>query len=215
MYFFYILNHHTRVFLMSLHLKIGVMYSGKTRAVMEEIIKSTIALQSAVLIRHSKDTRYAHKRPLAVSHDGQSMSCIVAHDLSVDPPELPSDIQVVAIDEGQFFEGLADFCIRMISKGVTIHVAALNSNFKLEMWPNVVKLIPIATTITMYRGVCILCQKDATCSRRITKDTQETLIGADDTYVATCYPCFDKPIGQEILQARSAALERAKIMTEK
>jgi thymidine kinase len=213
---------------MSIHLKIGPMYSSKTRSVMEEVIKATIALQTAVLIRHARDTRYA-KKSLAVSHDGSSMTCIVAHNLHEDPPGLPADVKVVAIDEGQFFEGLVEFCVRMVSvcsivcaltrtqirRGVTVYVAALNSNFRLEMWENIVRLIPIASTVQLYRGVCILCQGDATCSRRITNDTEETLVGADESYVATCFPCFEKPIGQDILSARAAALDKARSMTGK
>ena len=42
-------------------------------------------------------------------------------------------------------------------------------------------------------AICMQCGKDATYTQRITKQTQQVVIGETDTYEARCRSCFDPP----------------------
>ena len=51
---------------------------------------------------------------------------------------------VVAIDEGQFFLEIVDFCEELANLGVIVLVAALDGTFQRKPFGNIINLLPIA-----------------------------------------------------------------------
>ncbi len=194
---------------------LGCMFSGKTTHMFSLIKSAVIGGKNACIIGHRQDVRYSRKA-LVLSHDNQIMQAIKVDSLETEPVQLPVDVHVIGIDEGHFFPGLAAFCDAQNYKGRDVVVAALNGDSERRPWTHVQELIPLAHTILTMHGVCVLCQSEASCSRKITVEQSapnEIDVGGGDMYVSTCLDCYRKPIPESVLVARRAAVERVKQMT--
>lgn len=193
-------------------LYLGCMYSGKTTTVLAKAREAMIGLRKVCVIKWSKDTRYA--ADLASSHDGRRMRAILVENLLEDPPGLPADVEFIAIDEGQFMHGLADFCLRQNALGRDVVVAALNSyaDEYRTMWMPVMELIPHAIVKTL-TGTCTLCQAPSLCSRRLVpmkSHSERVEIGGSDKYIATCIACYNAPIDPDVLRRQQDVLRNIK-----
>ena len=110
---------------METELILGPMFSGKTSKLFDRLKKYLVSDRKVILFSHGADNRYAiGKRQLASSHDGIIMQAVKTKVL--DSVDIPEDVTVIGIDEGQFFEGLGDFCVKQNKLGRTVIVAALN-----------------------------------------------------------------------------------------
>lgn len=110
---------------------------------------------------------------------------------------------VIFIDEGHFFPGLVDFCLRHSKAGHCVCVAALNADYRQRAWDEVACLVH---TITALTGVCIVCCGNAYYySRRI--DLEDT----DEKYVTTCAAHFDTPLEERHIQVRADLLKKIKV----
>lgn len=52
--------------------------------------------------------------------------------------------EVIAIDEGQFFPEIVEFCEQLANEGKIIIVAALDGTFQRKAFGNIINLLPIA-----------------------------------------------------------------------
>ena len=79
----------------------GPMFSGKTEELIRRLKRAKIAGQSVEIFKPSVDTRYDEKH--VVSHDSNS---ILSTPISKSEKilNLPDHIEVVGIDEAQFFD---------------------------------------------------------------------------------------------------------------
>ena len=192
----------------------GPMYSGKTSRVFAEIKKNIICGKRAVLIKHGLDNRYDTRGNLTKSHDGVQMNAIAAENLYEDPPGLSENVQVIGIDEGQFFEGILEFCERWNAKGVDIYIACLISDFEKKMWPLVNALICAYGIHEFMYAICISCKTtEAACTAHVgTQVPTETIcIGADEKFVPTCNTCHTQEITPEMRTLRIKNVENFKI----
>lgn len=196
---------------------LGCMFSGKTERVFQAVRSAILGGKHAVIIKHASDTRYT-KQELATSHDGTSMRALSISSLVEDPPMLPDNVDLVAIDEGQFFEGIAAFCMRQNKLGRDVVVAALNSHGDAERtpWSNVMQLIPLAHRIHMLNSICTICHGVANCSRYITGMLSESGVdvGENDKYIATCAQCYNVEIPPGALANRSERVAYVKSLSK-
>ena len=183
------------------------MFSGKTSKLFDRLKNYLVSDRKVILLSHGADNRYGiGKRQLASSHDGIIMQAVKTTNLET--VVIPEDVTVIGIDEGQFFEGLSDFCLKQNQLGRTVIVAALNHEAtpQRNVWPNVVPLFGFAF-ITTVPAVCVVCHKPALCSRRL-EPKQENAplgqidIGGDDKYIATCSKCYTVPIPDHVIAKR-------------
>ncbi len=198
----------------SIELILGAMFSGKTTDLMHEAKRAVIAGHKICFIIHAKDTRFT-REALNKSHDGLSMHVIRAPNLLTDPAGVEG-AKAIFVDEGHFFAGLGDFCLRHKRLGVHVKVAALTSDFNGSPWPEIQALVPAHTDkITLKPGVCTLCQRDAYYTRKIAGDrTQLVDIGGDDKYVPTCLVHLTEPaeVGAHVLAARQTAVQNVRLL---
>ena len=54
------------------------------------------------------------------------------------------EFDVVAIDEGQFFTDIVEFCEELADFGVVVMVAALDGTFQRKPFGNILNLLPLA-----------------------------------------------------------------------
>ena len=65
---------------------------------------------------------------------------------------------VIAIDEGQFFDNLYNFCKHCVDTlGKHVIVSALDGDYKREKFGQVLDLIPICTSVCKLHAFCKEC----------------------------------------------------------
>ena len=106
----------------------GSMFSGKTEELIRRLRRAEFAHQKVEIFKPSIDTRYSDEE--VVSHDSNSIMSTPI-DSSAQILLLASDIDVVGIDEAQFFDdGLVDVCNQLANRGTRVIVAGLDMDFR-------------------------------------------------------------------------------------
>ncbi|CAJ0603787.1 unnamed protein product [Cylicocyclus nassatus] len=170
---------------------LGPMFSGKTTELLRMHDRQMIARRKCVLVKYAGDTRYDPE--LVATHTqmkGQGIT-LKAHKLAeVEAQIFDPTVQVVSIDEGQFFSDCAETCDRLANMGKVVYVAVLNGTFERKPFPQVSLLLPYSDEIKQVVAVCVGCGADASYSFRNTLDKKVEVIGGQDTYRALCRACY-------------------------
>lgn len=194
-----------------LHVIVGPMFAGKTTTLLRRIKAESCNGRSSALIKSNKDNRYALDS--IVSHDGEKLPCWSLADLSSFREKVGSEaydkLEVIGIDEAQFFEDLYDFCHKAADHdGKTIIVAGLDGDYLRRSFGSVLDIIPIADTVTKLTARCELCGKRAYFTLRKTEETETELIAGADVYMPVCRKHYVS--GQVVKEAARTVLESHK-----
>ncbi|CAK9315503.1 unnamed protein product [Citrullus colocynthis] len=184
------------------HVIIGPMFAGKTTALLRRIKSESNSGRNVVMIKSSKDTRYAIDS--VVTHDGAKFPCWALPDLSCFRKKFGEDayneLDVIGVDEAQFFDDLYDFCCNVADKdGKIIVVAGLDGDYLRRSFGSVLDVIPLADTVTKLTARCELCGKRAFFTLRKTEETRTELIAGADVYMPVCRHHYAN--GQEVIQS--------------
>ncbi|KAJ9169963.1 hypothetical protein P3X46_018102 [Hevea brasiliensis] len=198
-----------------IHVIVGPMFAGKTTSLLRRIKSEGNNGRNVAMIKSSKDTRYA--KDSVVTHDGLKFPCWALPDLASFQQKLGDDayqkVDVIGIDEAQFFEDLYDFCCKAADHdGKTIIIAGLDGDYLRRSFGSVLDIIPLADTITKLTARCELCGKRAFFSLRKTAETQTELIGGADVYMPVCRQHYVN--GQVVMEAARNVLESCKVQSE-
>lgn len=167
----------------------GSMFSGKTEELIRRLKRAIIANQRVEIFKPKLDTRYDETK--VVSHDANTiLSTPVESTAKI--LELSADVNVVGIDEAQFFdEQLPDVCQQLALKGVRVIVAGLDMDYKGQPFGPMPNLLAVAEYITKVHAICQHCGNLATHSYRLTVDSDQVMLGEKDTYEPRCRTCYD------------------------
>ena len=106
----------------------GSMFSGKTEELIRRLRRAQFAKQKVEIFKPAIDVRYSEED--VVSHDQKHIQSTPI-DSSASILLLSSDIDVVGIDEAQFFDmGLVDVCNELANRGVRVIIAGLDMDYK-------------------------------------------------------------------------------------
>ena len=166
----------------------GSMFSGKTEELIRRLRRAQFALLRVEIFKPCVDTRYSDEE--VVSHD--------AHAIRSTPVEsaqnillLTSDVDVVGIDEAQFFdEGIVDVCRALADSGVRVIVAGLDMDYTGKPFGPMPALMATAEYVTKVHAICVRCGNLAHHSHRLTQDEKLVVLGETDSYEAICRHCF-------------------------
>ncbi|MBP1654796.1 MAG: Thymidine kinase [Bacteroidetes bacterium] len=173
----------------------GCMFSGKTEELIRRIRRAQIARQSVAIIKPRIDTR--HGADQIVSHSDARFPATVV-DSSADIIRLAADVQVVGIDEGQFFDpGLVDVVERLADNGKRVIIAGLDQDYRGKPFEPMPQLLAVAEYITKTLAICMRCGNPADRTQRLTGSDQRVLVGAREAYEARCRKCFEPPKGHD------------------
>lgn len=86
---------------------------------------------------------------------------------------------VVAIDEGQFYHDIVEFCEDLANLGIIVLVAALDGTFQRKPFGNIINLLPMAEKVTKLTAVCVYCAQEASFTQRIIESQEVELIGGE------------------------------------
>ncbi|PKI64218.1 hypothetical protein CRG98_015405 [Punica granatum] len=184
------------------HVIVGPMFAGKTTALLRRIKKESSNGRNVAIIKSSKDTRYAIDS--IVTHDGAKFPCWALPDLSLFRQTFGDEayqrIDVIGIDEAQFFEDLYDFCCEAADRdGKTVIVAGLDGDYLRRSFGSVLDIIPVADTVMKLTARCELCSKKAFFTLRKTQETETELIGGSEVYMPVCRQHYVN--GQSVVRA--------------
>ena len=106
----------------------GSMFSGKTEELIRRLKRAKFAKQRVEIFKPQIDTRYSVEE--VVSHDANSIPSTPVTS-SGNILLLVSDVDVVGIDEAQFFDNnLVDVCNKLADQGIRVIVAGLDMDFR-------------------------------------------------------------------------------------
>lgn len=173
----------------------GSMFSGKTEELLRRLRRATFAKQKVEIFKPRIDTRYSDEE--VVSHDSNSIL-----STPVDSPNnillLVSDVDVVGIDEAQFFDSqIVDVCQSLASRGIRVIVAGLDMDFRGKPFGHMPQLLAVAEYVTKVHAICVHCGNLAQYSHRLSDDNNLVLLGETDRYEPLCRTCYNNIINEE------------------
>ena len=168
----------------------GSMFSGKTEELIRRLKRAKIANLKVEIFKPQIDTRY-HETEV-VSHDSNSiLSTPVSSSQNI--LLLSNDVQVVGIDEAQFFDdGLPDVCEQLASNGIRVIIAGLDMDFLGRPFGPIPALLAKAEYITKVHAICVRCGALANHSYRLVESDTKVLLGEKESYEPRCRECFNK-----------------------
>jgi thymidine kinase len=168
----------------------GSMFSGKTEELIRRLKRARIAKLNVEIFKPAIDNRYDEE--MVVSHDSREiMSTPVPSSSNI--MLLASDVDVVGIDEAQFFDmGLPEVCNQLANAGTRVIVAGLDMDYKGVPFGPMPLLLAMAEYITKVHAICLTCGSLAQYSHRIIAGDKLVVLGETDAYQPLCRQCFNK-----------------------
>ncbi|CAN5652533.1 thymidine kinase [soil metagenome] len=162
----------------------GSMFSGKTEELIRRIRRAEIAKQRVKVFKPKIDNRYSEFE--IVSHNETAYPSEIIENAS-DILDKTFDVEVVGIDEAQFFENdLVEVCQKLADHGKRVIVAGLDQDYRAMPFEPMPQLLSIAEYITKTLAICIVCGGPANRTQRLSNDTERVLVGATNHYEARC-----------------------------
>lgn len=153
----------------------GSMFSGKTEELIRRLKRAKFARQRVEIFKPSIDVRYSEAD--VVSHDSNAISSTPI-DSSASILLFTSEIDVVGIDEAQFFDSsLIDVCNQLANNGIRVIIAGLDMDFKGNPFGPMPGLCAIADEVSKVHAICVKCGQLASFSHRTVKKRQASNVG--------------------------------------
>ena len=168
----------------------GSMFSGKTEELLRRLRRAKMARQKVEIFKPAIDTRYSQAE--VVSHDRNTiLSTPVEHSSNI--LLLSSEVEVVGIDEAQFFDdGLIDVCQQLADQGMRVIIAGLDMDFKRVPFGPIPGLCAIADDVIKVHAICLSCGNLASYSHRLVKNDKQIMLGETEEYQPLCRKCYLK-----------------------
>ena len=173
----------------------GSMFSGKTEELIRRLRRAQFAKQRVEIFKPAIDVRYSEED--VVSHDQKHIQSTPI-DSSASILLLTSNIDVVGIDEAQFFDmGIVDVCRQLADRGIRVICAGLDMDFKGVPFGPMPALMAIADDVYKTHAICVNCGDLAYVSHRLVASEKRVLLGETDSYEPLCRACYNKAIAAE------------------
>jgi len=158
----------------------GSMFSGKTEELIRRLKRAEFAKQKTLIFKPNTDVRYSESK--VVSHDSNEIISTPVK-LSKEIIQLSKDIDVVALDEAQFFDdGIVDVCNELANGGKRVIIAGLDMDYEGNPFGPMPNLMAIAEFVTKVHAICTKTGNLANYSHRISKSKDLVLLGEREEY---------------------------------
>lgn len=157
-----------------IHVIVGPMFSGKTTELQRLIDRQGLAGKTVVYVRHaqSEADNTDPRRSTIYMNMASNIEMKMVSSFTIDRDMgdwMAKRFDVIAIDEGQFFGGLAadGWANHWANRGKIVLIAALNSDSMQRPYETTVELMGMAEKITRLNAICSRCAKSAAFTWRI------------------------------------------------
>ena len=151
------------------------------------------------------DDRYAFNK--VTSHSGADFEAVPINHSSEIYDLLKDDVNVVGIDEAQFFDdGIVDVAQTLADKGLRVIVTGLDTDFRGEPFACMPEMIVKADKVDKLEAICMRCGEPATRTQRLVNGSPANyndpvvIVGAAEMYEARCRHCHEVP-GRRVIMA--------------
>ena len=183
----------------------GSMFSGKTEELIRRLKRAKIAKQRVEIFKPGIDVRYDEED--VVSHDANKIRSTPVES-SQNVLLLANDVDVIGIDEVQFFdEELPAVCNELANRGIRVIAAGLDMDFQGKPFGPMPALIATAEYVTKVHAICMRCGDLAHISHRTVVGDKLVMLGETESYEPLCRACFNKAI-KENAKAQSEQNEK-------
>jgi thymidine kinase len=171
------------------------MFSGKTEELIRRMKRAQFAKLRVEIFKPAIDVRYSEQD--VVSHDHN-----VIQSTPVESSQtillLANDIDVVGIDEAQFFDmGIVDVCTQLAERGIRVICAGLDMDFRGVPFGPMPALMAIAEDVYKTHAICVRCGDLAYVSHRLVANEKRVLLGETDSYEPLCRDCYRKAVAAQ------------------
>jgi thymidine kinase len=161
----------------------GSMFSGKTEELIRRLRRSNYAGLKVEIFKPSLDNRYSETR--VVSHDDKSIVSTPVDNASA-ILLLAGDVDVVGIDEAQFFDNsIIEVCNTLADNGV-----------RVKPFGPMPALLAVAEYVTKVHAICMRCGNLAQYSFRKSAEEQVVLLGEKNIYEPLCRNCYNEALNK-------------------
>lgn len=174
----------------SIEVVCGSMFSGKTEELIRRMKRAKFAKQKVEIFKPAIDVRYSDED--VVSHDHNVITSTPV-DSSGNILLMAGDVDVVGIDEAQFFDdGIVDVCTQLANDGKRVVIAGLDMDFKGKPFGPMPALLAIAEDVYKTHAICVRCGNLAYVSHRLVNSDKRVLLGETQEYEPLCRECYMK-----------------------
>ncbi len=162
----------------------GSMFSGKTEELIRRLKRVKIANLKVEIFKPAIDVRYDETK--IVSHDENAiLSTPIENSQTI--LLLAQDVDVVGIDEAQFFDDeICHVCEQLALRGTRVIVAGLDMDYLGKPFGQMPNLLATADYITKLHAICVDCGSIAHYSFRKGINKSQVLLGEKDEYLPLC-----------------------------
>lgn len=164
------------------------MFSGKTEELIRRLKRAEFAQQKVEIFKPLIDDRYSDTE--VVSHDRNTIvSTPIPHSSQL--LLMAGDIEVIGIDEAQFFdEELPQVCSQLANMGIRVVVAGLDLDYLGRPFGPMPHLLALAEYVTKVHAICIKTGELAHHSYRIVDSGKLVELGEKESYIPLSRSAF-------------------------
>lgn len=167
------------------------MFSGKSEELIRRVRRATYANLNVCVFKPAIDNRY--DETAVVSHDGRTTVAKAITDAAEILRCIDTNIDIVAIDEVQFFDSNVIHVIEeLVNRDIRVIVAGLDMDFRGVPFEPVPQLMALSESVTKLNAICPLCGSPASRTQRLidgkpaSYDDPVILVGASESYEPRC-----------------------------
>ena len=168
----------------------GSMFSGKTEELIRRLKRAEFAKMKVEIFKPKIDVRYSNDD--VVSHDKTTIrSTAIEHSSQL--LILASDVEVIGIDEAQFFDdGLPEVCNQLANQGIRVIIAGLDMDYLGRPFGPMPNLLAIAEFVTKVHAICVQTGHLAHHSYRLSENDSLVQLGEQESYVPLSREAFNE-----------------------
>ena len=178
----------------NLELIIGPVCCGKSEELLRRVTRYEIAGYNVLLVKPLVDTRSKTVK----SRSGSERECVeiktpedIYHEIEVYLKNNNRSVDIVAIDEGQFYVDLYRVIKNLLLNKVKVLVSALDSDFNGDSFGDITRLVTISDSVEKLTAVCMKCRCDhAIFSQKLKIGGEQIEVGDLELYQPRCINCF-------------------------
>jgi thymidine kinase len=172
----------------------GSMFSGKTEELIRRMRRAEFAKMKVEIFKPRIDNRYHEEN--VVSHNQASIrSTVVDHSSQL--LLLTGDVEVIGIDEAQFFDdGLPEVCNQLANQGIRVIIAGLDMDYMGRPFGPMPHLLAIAEFVTKVHAICVQTGNLANYSYRHVPGDSVVQLGEKESYVPLSRMAFNQAMQQ-------------------